>query len=68
MLVDLFVGFVVWMFEKIVVWIDSDGDFECVFGCDGVLDDIILYWVMNMGVFFVCFYWENNNNNFSVEV
>jgi pimeloyl-ACP methyl ester carboxylesterase len=65
-LVDSPSGLAAFTYEKIAEWSDSDGHPERVIGRDEILDDITLYWFANTGAASSRFYWENNNNNFSV--
>ncbi len=57
-LADSPAGLAAWIYALFQDVSDSDGNPESVFTVDGMLDDIMLYWVPNTGASSARLYWE----------
>lgn len=58
-LADSPVGQAAWIYEKLRMWSDCDGEAENVFSYDEMLDNIMLYWLTNSGASSARLYWES---------
>lgn len=56
------VGQAAWIYEKLRVWADCDGEAENIFTYDEMLDNIMLYWLTNSGASSARLYWESMNS------
>lgn len=61
-LADSPVGQAAWIYEKLRMWSDCDGEAENVFSYDEMLDNIMLYWLTNSGASSARLYWESMGN------
>ncbi|MFD0849724.1 epoxide hydrolase family protein [Sphingosinicella xenopeptidilytica] len=64
-LVDSPVGLAAWIYEKYHGWTDNSDDPEDVLSRDGMLDNIMLYWLTATGASSARIYWEHSGNVFS---
>lgn len=72
-LADSPVGQLAWIYEKIVVWADSeagpkDREFSSPLPIDEVLDNVMLYWVTNSGASSARMYWESEHDTTAVKI
>jgi epoxide hydrolase len=51
-----------WIYEKLRVWSDCEGEAETIFTRDEMLDNIMLYWLTNSGASSARLYWESMNS------
>ena len=58
-LVDSPVGLAGWIFEKLQMWSDHDGDCQRVLGRDAALDNVMHYWLTASGASAARLYWES---------
>lgn len=56
------VGQAAWIYEKLRIWSDCDGEAENIFTPDEMLDNIMLYWLTNSGASSARLYWESMNS------
>jgi pimeloyl-ACP methyl ester carboxylesterase len=67
-LADSPAGLAAWCYDTCADWTDTGGQPEKVLTRDEMLDDITLYWLTNTGTSGARLYWENNANNFHMEI
>lgn len=59
LLADSPVGQAGWIYEKLRIWSDCDGEVETILSHDEILDNIMLYWLTNSGASSARLYWES---------
>jgi epoxide hydrolase len=67
-LADSPVGQLAWIMEKFHGWSDCDGDPETVFSRDHMLDNVMLYWLNNIGASSARLYWHSFRNTQAAEI
>jgi pimeloyl-ACP methyl ester carboxylesterase len=67
-LADSPIGQAAWIYEKYREWSDCGDNPEAAFGMDGMLDNIMLYWLSNSGASSGRMYWQNRDRDTQVRV